>query len=84
MVLVSWTVLRNMVPIWWGWLFFYAETGVLFLLWLVPTVVLFIFQPFVIVLLSAPVLAAVVLIYFRLIGRLAWCMAEYGYEDPED
>jgi hypothetical protein len=84
MAVVSWTVLRNMAPVWWGWLLFYVETGALFLLWLAPTVVAFFFEPFVTVLVAGPFFAALVLIYARLLGRLAWCIVEYGYEEPED
>jgi len=74
--LVSWTALRGFVSVWWGWGFFYVETGVLLALWGVATIAVFPLQPFVAVLVATPMLGAVALIYSRLVGRLLWCYAQ--------
>ena len=67
-------VLRSLFKFWWGWLLFYVETAVLLMLW--PGLLLFGIQwdVFGAALATGPVLAAVVLIYMRLVGRLAWCI----------
>jgi len=82
--LVSWPVVRSFWTVWWGWLLFYAETAVLIAIWAVPTVSLFQPRPWVTSLFSGPLLAAVMLIYARLIGRLAWCFSEYGDGESDD
>jgi hypothetical protein len=74
-------VLRSMASVWWAWCLFYLETGVMLLFWaglVVAGIVLR--HPYLTVFYAAPLLAAVVLIYARLLGRLAWC-ASLAEED---
>ncbi len=75
---LSWNVLRSFLGLWWAWGLFYLETGALFGVWLVATKAAFAEHPVVTVLIAMPLLAAAILIYFRLFGRLAWCLAEYS------
>ena len=82
--LVSWPVVRSFWTVWWGWLLFYVETGVLIAIWAVPTVAFFQPYPWVTSLFSGPLLGAVMLIYARLIGRLAWSFGEYGDRESDD
>ena len=83
-VVVSWPVVRSFSTVWWGWLLFYVETGVLIAIWAVPTVAFFVPHPWVTSLFSGPLLGAVMLIYARLIGRMAWCFGEYGDRESGD
>jgi hypothetical protein len=55
-----------------GWLMFYLLTGAMFAAWVVAFDFGFARGPYWTVLLSGPVLAAVMLIYSRLLGRVAW------------
>ncbi|HUT93834.1 MAG TPA: hypothetical protein VMY37_30505 [Thermoguttaceae bacterium] len=81
---VSWPVVRSFWTVWWGWLLFYVETGVLIAIWAVPTVAFFQPHPWVTSVFSGPLLGAVMFIYARLIGRLAWCLGEYGDRESDD
>lgn len=81
--LVSWPVVRSFWTVGWAWVLFYAETGVLIAIWAVPTVAFFQPHPWATSLFSGPLLGAVMLIYARLIGRLAWCFGEYGDREPD-
>ncbi len=77
-VLVSWPVLRSFGTVWWAWLFFYLETGVLIGAWVAATAFFFVPHPWLTSLVAGPLLGAVIFIYARLIGRLLWCYGEYG------
>lgn len=57
------------------WIAFYFISSIVVATWAVPTVWAFEFSPELVILLSAPALAAVILIYARLLGRLAWKMS---------
>jgi hypothetical protein len=72
----SWSVCRSLVVRWWAWGMFYIETTVILLAtaWLIGNVWP-IMKPLLAMALLAPVVVAVLLIYFRLLGRLAWCLA---------
>jgi hypothetical protein len=78
MAIVTWPVLRSFWSVWWAWLLFYVETGVVIALWVALTVGTFGSHPWAMSFIVAPLLGAVMLIYARLIGRLAWCFGEYG------
>jgi hypothetical protein len=74
-------VIRSFGTVWWAWCLFYLETGILLLFWLGLVMVgLVLRQPYMMVLYAAPLLAALVLVYARLLGRLAWC-ASLAEED---
>jgi DNA-directed RNA polymerase subunit M/transcription elongation factor TFIIS len=65
-------VWRSLFTAWWAWGLFYVETTLLVaaaggLAWLAA-----IYVPVVGIALAAPVLVAALMIYFRLLGRLAW------------
>jgi hypothetical protein len=83
MVLIAWAILRGFKSVWWAWGLFYLETAVLMAAWLVPTVLALqhLHQPFLTVLIAMPALAAGILIYARLLGRLLWCYGEYVREE---
>jgi hypothetical protein len=65
-------ILHSVVTLWWGWLVFYALAAAVLGGWLALIVVGSWLQPFLAGLLGGPVLAAAILIYARLLGRLAW------------
>lgn len=69
---LSWPIIRSLVTSWWCWLAFYFESALLGAVWLVPLVIGFGLAPTITMLLNGPVLAAVCLIYARLLGRVAW------------
>lgn len=83
-VLVSRPVLRSFRSLWWGWLLFYVETGALIAGLAALTVAGFGSQPWAAAFVVGPLLAALMLIYARLIGRLAWCLGEYGDRGASD
>jgi hypothetical protein len=83
-VLVSWPVLRSFWSVWWGWLLFYVETGVAVAVAAVTAVAAFRLQPWLTPFIAGPAIGAAMLIYARLIGRLAWCFAEYGDKETGD
>jgi predicted RNA-binding Zn-ribbon protein involved in translation (DUF1610 family) len=65
-------ILKCMVTRWWCWLLFYLETTFIWVLWAglmwfgIPN------SPYLTILLAGPMLAAILLITARLLGRLAW------------
>lgn len=65
-------IVRSLFVLWWGWILFYAETGAL--AGVVLALIVFgrgsLGAPAIIA--AGPYLAAFVLIYARLLGRLAW------------
>jgi DNA-directed RNA polymerase subunit RPC12/RpoP len=69
---ISWPIVRSLVTSWWCWLAFYFESALLGAAWLVPLVVGLEIAPVLTMSLNGPVLAAVCLIYARLLGRVAW------------
>ncbi len=50
--------------------------------WFVTVAVAFPYAPFLVVLVAAPALAAVMLIYARLLGRLGWQISGVAKRDP--
>ena len=78
MMVISWPVLRSFATVWWAWLFFYVETGAIVGGWVALMCAFFVPHPWVTSLVAGPLLAAVIFIYARLIGRLVWCYGEYG------
>jgi hypothetical protein len=69
-------ILRSLGTLWWGWMLFYLITTPLVVGWLALTgyllVTAFYGTPF----LSGPLLATIILVYARLLGRVAWRAAE--------
>ncbi|MBI3838406.1 MAG: hypothetical protein HY288_10800 [Planctomycetia bacterium] len=65
-------VLRTLVRLWLGWLLFYLITTPLTLAWLLLTGLGLAEAPYVTSFVSGPALAAIMLIYARLLGRVAW------------
>ncbi len=69
------SVLRNLPRVWGAWVLFYLETAPLAMVWTALTVDgLRGPSPWLTPLYSAPLLAFTILIYARLVGRLAGCM----------
>jgi hypothetical protein len=84
------TILRSVSPLWWAWLMFYAEAAVVIWGWVWLTGNGLREEPWLTPLYAAPLLAAVILIYARLLGRLAGCivrettkMSREGDDDEE-
>jgi DNA-directed RNA polymerase subunit M/transcription elongation factor TFIIS len=69
---LSLPILKCMLTHWWCWLLFYIELGILWGLWAGLLVIGIPHSPFLTVLFAGPMLAAIVLITARLLGRLAW------------
>ncbi len=65
-------VLRTLVRFWWGWLLFYLITTPLMLAWLVLSGLGLAKAPYLVSLASGPALATIMLLYARLLGRVAW------------
>ncbi len=81
-------VLWSLRPLWWAWALFYVETGAIIWVWSEVTVTGLHEEPWPTPLYSAPILAAVILIYARLLGRLAGCIvresAKPKYQGDDD
>jgi DNA-directed RNA polymerase subunit RPC12/RpoP len=67
-------ILASLMRAWWAWLIFYLLTTVLVVGWFAVASWAIAFAPYLLVLVLAPALAAVMLIYARLLGRLGWCI----------
>ncbi|MBN2578341.1 MAG: hypothetical protein JXB10_05060 [Pirellulales bacterium] len=85
------TVLRSLIPLSWAWALFYLQTAAVAWGWTVLTVAGLEQSPGLTPLYAAPLLAAAILIYARLAGRLAGYIAEAttyfsteGEEDDDD
>lgn len=68
------TVLWSFKPLWWAWGLFYVETGALVWGWTLLAATGMREEPWPTPFYAAPLLAAVILIYARLVGRLAGCI----------
>ncbi len=66
------------------WGFFYLQTGAIALVWTLVTVGGLATAPWLVPLYSGPILAAGVLVYARLVGRMAWCIANELDMDDDD
>jgi hypothetical protein len=84
------TVLWSFSPLWWAWGLFYVETVAMAWAWVLLTRAGLREEPWLTPLYSAPLLAAMILIYARLVGRLAGCivretskLADEGDDDAE-
>ncbi len=74
-------VWRSLLSRWWAWGLFYIETTVLIASVAALTMLAAIYVPVVGLALAAPFLVAVLMVYFRLLGRLAWRCGEGA--DPD-
>jgi len=70
-------VARTFPALWGQWALFYLQITPIALVWVVLTVGGLRLGPWLMPLYSAPILGAGLLIYARLVGRLAWCIAEH-------
>ena len=79
-------VWRSLIYAWWGWALFYIETTLLIAAVGCLTLLSAAYVPVVGLVLTAPMLVALLMIYFRLLGRLAWHCAQVAPDDepPED
>lgn len=80
---IAMPVLRSFKTIWWAWLLFYMETGVLLVSWVAVTVAVLIMNPYLSAFVSGTLLAAVLMIYARLLGRLTWCASQEESDDDD-
>ena len=69
---ITWPVFRSLFQIAWAWLTFYALAGALWAGYLAAVAYGALRAPFLTAFATGPVLAAVLLISARLLGRLAW------------
>lgn len=69
---ISKPVLESLLLVWWAWLIVIVESAVMLGAWLLFTVLAFQQAPWLAPVLAAPLLAAGLMIYARLLGRLAW------------
>jgi DNA-directed RNA polymerase subunit RPC12/RpoP len=70
-------ILKSLFVVMWGWLMFYSFAVVLSVSAALPVGVGFYFRhPFIAALFAAPLASAMILIYARLLGRLAWKITE--------
>lgn len=83
LVPVAMPVLRSFQTVWWAWWLFYVITALLLVGWMGVTLLALIAQPYLSVLVSGPLLAAVMMIYARLLGRLAWCASQEENNDDD-
>ena len=65
-------IVRTLIGVWWAWLFFYLMSTLIVVGWGYGMLEGYQRRPFPMVLVAAPVLATIVLIYARLLGRVAW------------
>jgi hypothetical protein len=69
---VSPLVLESLVTVWWAWAVVYVESGLMLAGWLALVVFGFRESPWLTAAIAVPVLAGGLMIYARLLGRLAW------------
>jgi hypothetical protein len=77
-------ILTSLVRVWRAWLMFYLVTTPLVVGWLAVAIVSLPAAPFLAVVPLAPALAAVLLIYARLLGRLGWTITGSPAMSRED
>ncbi len=65
-------VLATLRRLWWGWLVFYVLTALLLVGFFAPLVRGLATAPYATLLAAGPVAAAILLVYARLLGRVAW------------
>jgi DNA-directed RNA polymerase subunit M/transcription elongation factor TFIIS len=65
-------VFRSLFSLWWGWVVVYLEIATLLAVWAATVVFTIESSPYLSMLWSSPILAAVALITARLLGRLIW------------
>lgn len=81
------SVLATVIRYWYGWFMFYLLTAAMLVGWLFALVAGLREMPYLAMLVSGPVLAALMLIYARLLGRVAWKASGArmtAQEDPGD
>lgn len=74
MTLLTPLITGSLVRRWWAWLRFYAMCFALAVFWPGTLLAGYSLQPFYAAAVTAPLMAAVLLIYARLLGRLAWAI----------
>jgi hypothetical protein len=65
-------IVRSLLTCWWAWLMFYVEVAVMAVIWPGLALLGLLFEPWMTAISTGPLMAAVLLIYARLIGRLGW------------
>jgi len=70
--IISRPILRTCLDVWWGWLIVYALSAAMIAGWLACVTAFFPHEPFFTAGVSGPILATILFLYARLLGRLAW------------
>ncbi|MCR4410839.1 MAG: hypothetical protein NUV77_00265 [Thermoguttaceae bacterium] len=81
LVPLSRPVARSLKTVWWGWLALYATSGLMVGALALAVVSSFPWSPFATAALAGPPLAAILMIYARLLGRLAWLAQKQDEDD---
>lgn len=75
-------VLKSLGSLWWAWLIVYLESGAMLVGWVIVTLIPFAVRaPYLMPFISGPLLAAGLMVYARLLGRLAWLASQEGSSD---
>ncbi len=80
---ISRPIFQTYLDLWWGWGIFYAAAAMMFGGWAAWFVWSFPNRPVATASISGPILAGVLFIYARLLGRLAW-WSQHGDEENDD
>ncbi len=77
-------ILRSLVGYWWGWLMFYGLSGLLISACMGLAIVGGTWSPVLVTLVLGPMVAAILLIIARLLGRLAWRAALLASDEADE
>ncbi|NUQ62219.1 MAG: hypothetical protein HUU20_07010 [Pirellulales bacterium] len=81
---ISRPILRTCIDLWWGWIIVYTITAAMFAGWLAWALYFFPYEGFFTAGVSGPILAAILFIYARLLGRLAWWAQKVAEEENHE
>lgn len=82
---ISGRILRSLKTAWWCWVLLWGISIPAVFIWWLAVASAFFVRPFLIVLMAAPVAAAMLFIYARLLGRLCWYVGKHEDElDVDD
>jgi hypothetical protein len=83
-MLLTLPVLKSLGRAWWAWGMFYLQTGVWLVGWMIAAATGLFTMPYVSIPITASLWALLVLLYARLMGRLAWCISQSEPEIEEE
>ncbi len=76
MVPIAMPVLRSFKTVWWCWGLLYFYSAIMLVGWVVVAFIGLRVQPYLSVLVTGPLMAIMLMIYARLLGRLTWCAGQ--------